>query len=59
MAGSLAVAVGAEDRGLSEETLAAADIRCSIPMAGTIDSLNASVAAAVVLYEVARRRQAS
>lgn len=59
LSGSLAVAVGAEDRGLSEETLAAADIRCSIPMAGTIDSLNASVAAAVVLYEVARRRQAS
>jgi tRNA G18 (ribose-2'-O)-methylase SpoU len=59
LTGSVAVAIGAEDRGLSEPVLKAAVAHCLIPMRGTIDSLNASVAAAVVLYEALRRRQPS
>lgn len=59
LSGSVALAIGSEDRGLSETVLAAADTRCLIPMRGTVDSLNASVSAAVVLYEALRRRQPS
>jgi RNA methyltransferase, TrmH family len=59
LTGSVAVAIGAEDRGLSDEVLDVADAHCLIPMRGTVDSLNASVAAAVVLYEALRRRQPS
>jgi 23S rRNA (guanosine2251-2'-O)-methyltransferase len=35
------------------------DLRVSIPQAGPLDSLNASVAAAVALYEIFRQRQAA
>ena len=59
LGGSVAVAIGAEDRGLSEAALESSSARCLIPMQGSVDSLNASVAAAVVLYEALRRRQAS
>lgn len=55
--GSVAVAVGAEDTGLTRETIDAADQRVAIPMQGKVDSLNASVTAALVLYEAIRRRQ--
>lgn len=54
--GGVAVAIGAEHEGLSDELLAAADVRVQIPMRGEIDSLNASVSAAVLLYEAARQR---
>lgn len=59
LSGSVALAIGAEDRGLTGRALAGAAARCLIPMQGAVDSLNASVAAAVVLYEVLRRRQPS
>lgn len=56
LTGPVAVAIGAEDRGLSAETLASAHEAVSIPTRGRVDSLNASVAAGVVLYEAARQR---
>jgi len=59
LSGSVALAIGAEDRGLTRQALAGAATRCLIPMQGTVDSLNASVAAAVILYEALRRRQPS
>jgi TrmH family RNA methyltransferase len=52
----VAVAIGREDRGLSEPWIDAAAQRVRLPMAGTIDSLNASVTAALVLYEAVRQR---
>lgn len=52
----VAVAVGAEDRGLTTEMVEAADAAVRIPMEGRVDSLNASVAAAVILYEAIRQR---
>ena len=52
----VAVAVGAEQYGLKDDLLEAADVRVKIPMAGTADSLNASVAATVLLFEAARQR---
>lgn len=48
--------VGTEATGLSDEWLKAADIHIKIPMLGTIDSLNVSVSAAVLLYEAVRQR---
>jgi 23S rRNA (guanosine2251-2'-O)-methyltransferase len=54
--GPLVVVVGSEGRGLSRLVGATCDLRLSIPMHDTVESLNASVAAAVTLAEVARRR---
>jgi 23S rRNA (guanosine2251-2'-O)-methyltransferase len=50
------VVVGSEGKGLSRLVAATCDITVSIPMAGRAESLNASVAAAVTLSEIARRR---
>jgi 23S rRNA (guanosine2251-2'-O)-methyltransferase len=54
--GPLVVVVGSEGRGLTRLVGATCDLRVSIPMASDVESLNASVAAAVALAEVARRR---
>jgi TrmH family RNA methyltransferase len=54
--GPLAVAVGTEDRGLSDVWLQEADITLKIPMRGRINSLNVSVATALILYEALRQR---
>ncbi|MCO8274395.1 23S rRNA (guanosine(2251)-2'-O)-methyltransferase RlmB [Actinoplanes sp. TRM 88003] len=54
--GPLLVVVGSEGRGLSRLVGETCDLRVSIPMATDVESLNASVAAAVTLAEVARRR---
>ena len=51
-----ALLMGGEGSGLPDELLAAADTRVSIPMHGAIESLNAAVAAAVLLYEAQRQR---
>ena len=54
--GPLLVVVGSEGRGLSRLVGDTCDLRVRIPMASDVESLNASVAAAVTLAEVARRR---
>ncbi|MEV4280355.1 23S rRNA (guanosine(2251)-2'-O)-methyltransferase RlmB [Actinoplanes xinjiangensis] len=54
--GPLIVVVGSEGRGLSRLVGETCDLRVSIPMASDVESLNASVAAAVTLAEVSRRR---
>lgn len=50
--------MGAEDTGISPEILALADVRAAIPQFGHIESLNVSVAAGVMMYEVVRQRLA-
>lgn len=55
----LALVVGAEDKGISRLVREQCDMVCSIPIGATVESLNASVAAAVALYEVARQRGAA
>jgi 23S rRNA (guanosine2251-2'-O)-methyltransferase len=55
--GPLVVVVGSEGRGLSRLVRETCDQTVSIPMAAGVESLNASVAAGVVLAEVARRRR--
>jgi len=54
--GPLVIVVGSEGRGLSRLVGSTCDLRVSIPMQSAVESLNASVAAAVALAEVARRR---
>ncbi len=53
----LVVVVGSEGRGLSRLVRETCDQTVSIPMMGGVESLNASVAAGIVLSEVARRRR--
>ncbi|MBK0347978.1 23S rRNA (guanosine(2251)-2'-O)-methyltransferase RlmB [Aerococcaceae bacterium zg-ZJ1578] len=54
--GSIALIIGNEGQGVSPKVQAAADGIVTIPMTGTTQSLNASVAAGVLMYEVARHR---
>ena len=54
-----ALFVGNESSGLPAEVERAADAIISIPMAETVESLNAGVAASLVLYEAARQRHAA
>jgi 23S rRNA (guanosine2251-2'-O)-methyltransferase len=56
--GPLVLVVGSEGRGLSRLVAATCDVRVAIPISDRVESLNASVAAAVALAEVARRRTA-
>ena len=52
----LALVMGSEDRGVRELVKQTADFLVRIPMYGRVASLNVSVAAAVALFELARRR---
>ncbi len=54
--GPVAIVMGAEDVGISPEVLRQCDTMVSIPMMGHIGSLNVSVAAGVLMYEVVRQR---
>ena len=55
----LVLVVGSEGRGLSRLVGETCDVRVRIPISSTVESLNASVAAAVALAEVSRRRAAA
>ena len=50
--------IGNESRGLSDGISELADVRVRIPMAGKVESLNAAVAAAILMYEAGRQRRA-
>ncbi|MBC8319752.1 MAG: 23S rRNA (guanosine(2251)-2'-O)-methyltransferase RlmB [Bacteroidetes bacterium] len=54
--GPLAIIMGSEGEGVSGEYLKRADMKLMIPMLGKTASLNVSVAAGVLLYEVVRQR---
>lgn len=58
MTGGTALVIGSEADGLSEAWRKAADRHILIPMNGRMDSLNASVSGAVLLYEARRQRNA-
>ena len=53
-----ALVLGAEGKGLHEQVRRHCDFVVSIPMLGQVPSLNVSVAAGVVMYEIARQRRA-
>lgn len=56
LSGPLALVIGSEGEGISRLTLSLCDRRVTLPMLGNISSLNASVAAGVLLYQVVRAR---
>ncbi len=56
LTGPVAIVMGSEAHGLSNKWLTAANTQVMIPMHGIADSLNLSVATAVLLYEVIRQR---
>jgi len=56
LTGPLALVVGSEGQGMRRLTAELCDYRVRIPMAGTVSSLNVSVAAAVCLFEILRQR---
>lgn len=49
--------IGNESKGLSEELAAMADCLIKIPMEGQVESLNAAIAASVLMFEAARQRR--
>jgi len=59
LTGPVVLVVGAEGKGLRRTVKGACDRLASLPMGGPIASLNASVAAAIALYETARQRASS
>ena len=50
--------IGNEGNGLTDEATALADRKIIIPMMGKLESLNAAVSGAVLMYEAARQRRA-
>ena len=54
--GPIAIVMGAEDKGLRRLTQEQCDFLVHIPMAGSVESLNVSVAAGVCLFEAVRQR---
>ncbi len=56
MTGAIALVVGSEGKGISRLLKEACDFMVRIPMLGETESLNASVAAAIMMYEVLRQR---
>ena len=57
LTGPIAIAVGAEQYGLSDAWMKEADIQVKIPMLGVADSLNVATATTLMLYEVVRQRR--
>ena len=55
----IAIVLGNEHRGLSDEAIKGADEKIYIPMKGMVQSLNLSVTAGILMYEVERQRSAS
>jgi len=56
LTGPAVLILGSEDKGISRELIALSDHQIMIPMTGAIGSLNVSVAAGILLYEMVRQR---
>ncbi len=54
--GAVALVIGSEGKGLSRLVKEKCDFIVSLPMKGQINSLNASVAAGIIMYDIARKR---
>jgi RNA methyltransferase, TrmH family len=52
----LAIAVGTEDEGLTDLWMSQSDLKVKIPMMGKVNSLNVSIATALIVYEAVRQR---
>ena len=56
MTGAIGIVIGNEGSGVGRLVKESCDLVASIPMRGNVDSLNASVAAGVLMYEAVRQR---
>ena len=56
LTGPTAIVIGSEQYGLSTDWLEGADTKVMIPMPGSVDSLNAAMAAGIVVFEAIRQR---
>ena len=56
LSGGVAIVMGSEEKGINPSVLKVADHKAKLPLLGSIDSLNVSVACGAVLYEVVRQR---
>jgi 23S rRNA (guanosine2251-2'-O)-methyltransferase len=56
LTGAVALVIGSEGKGISKLTKSKCDVLVRIPMVGKITSLNASVAAGIIMYEVLKQR---
>lgn len=59
LTGKIAIIIGNEANGINDETASLADRLVKIPMPGKAESLNASVAAAIMIYEIVRQKAVS
>lgn len=57
LTGAIAIVIGSEGEGVSRLVKEKCDFTVSIPMFGSISSLNASVAAGLIMYEIVRKRR--
>lgn len=58
LTGPIALVIGAEERGMRRLTREQCDLLVRLPMLGQLESLNLSVAAGVLMYEIVRQRRA-
>ncbi|WP_373899556.1 23S rRNA (guanosine(2251)-2'-O)-methyltransferase RlmB [Haloimpatiens sp. FM7315] len=56
LSGSVALVIGSEGKGISKLTKSKCDLLVKIPMTGKINSLNASVAGGIIMYEILKQR---
>lgn len=54
---NIALVIGNEGNGICEEIIESSDVKIKIPMQGNIESLNASVAAGILMYEAVRGKK--
>lgn len=54
--GKIAIVIGNEGQGVSDKFVESADLKIKIPMAGAIESLNAAVAAGILMYESQKKK---
>jgi TrmH family RNA methyltransferase len=59
LTGPVALVIGNEGKGVLEDLARKADAKITVPCPGPVESLNAAVAASVLLYEVSRQRSAA
>ena len=57
LSGSIAIVLGGEQKGIRPLVIKNCDFLASIPQQGSLNSLNASVAAAIAMYEAFRQRK--
>jgi 23S rRNA (guanosine2251-2'-O)-methyltransferase len=59
LSGNVLLCIGGEEKGLRRRTRESCDALIGLPMLGRVSSLNLSTAAAAILYEIVRQRQAA